>query len=78
MFLLTNIGISQICPNKFEKCYFEVKKKKKAKKKKTKKKTKKKKKKKTVFVHINNFRPSQGFWGFREKDNLFSGIWGEG
>ena len=23
-------------------------------------------------------RPSQGFWGFREKGYLFSGIWGEG
>ena len=23
-------------------------------------------------------RPSQGFWGFREKGFLFSGIWGEG
>ena len=23
-------------------------------------------------------RPSQGFWGFREKGCLFSGIWGEG
>ena len=22
--------------------------------------------------------PSQGFWGFREKGYLFSGIWGEG
>ena len=22
-------------------------------------------------------RPSQGFWGFREKGYLFSGIWGE-
>ena len=24
------------------------------------------------------FGPSQGFWGFREKGYLFSGIWGEG
>ena len=24
------------------------------------------------------FRPSQGFWGFREKGFLFSEIWGEG
>ena len=23
-------------------------------------------------------RPSQGFWGFREKGYLFSGLWGEG
>ena len=22
-------------------------------------------------------RPSQGFWGFREKGHLFSGIWGD-
>ena len=23
-------------------------------------------------------RPSQGFWGFRDKGYLFSGIWGDG
>ena len=27
------------------------------------------------FIYL---RPSQGFWGFREKGYLFSGIWGEG
>ena len=26
----------------------------------------------------STLRPSQGFWGFREKGYLFSGIWGEG
>ena len=27
---------------------------------------------------LSSLRPSQGFWGFREKGYLFSGIWGEG
>ena len=27
---------------------------------------------------MTQMRPSQGFWGFREKGYLFSGIWGEG
>ena len=35
----------------------------------------------TVFSlssSVAALRPSQGFWGFREKGYLFSGIWGEG
>ena len=26
---------------------------------------------------MSGFRSSEGFWGFREKGYLFSGIWGE-
>ena len=29
-------------------------------------------------MDVSKTRPSQGFWGFREKGYLFSGIWGEG
>ena len=35
----------------------------------------------SIFATYKNLlilRPSQGFWGFREKGYLFSGIWGEG
>ena len=31
-----------------------------------------------IFIKQTFKRPSQGFWGFREKGYLFSGIWGEG
>ena len=30
------------------------------------------------MAFLLSVRPSQGFWGFREKGYLFSGIWGEG
>ena len=34
-----------------------------------------------IFFELESsfiMRPSKGFWGFREKGYLFSGIWGEG
>ena len=31
----------------------------------------------TKLLVFSQERPSQGFWGFREKGYLFSGIWGE-
>ena len=31
-----------------------------------------------IHSDMTKVRPSQGFWGFREKGYLFSGIWGEG
>ena len=32
----------------------------------------------SICPNLSLLRPSQEFWGFREKGCLFSGIWGEG